>query len=66
MRRAPRCACLPARDPPLNFPRRPRAHVPQEEKRKKLQEEGTPEAQAELEKLDRMKKLHVGNICQDK
>ena len=40
--------------------------MPQEEKRKKLQEEATPEAQAELEKLDRMKKLHVGNICTDK
>ena len=40
--------------------------MPQEEKRKKLQEEGTPEAKAELEKLDRMKKLHVGNICTDK
>ena len=31
-----------------------------------MEKEGTEEAQAELAKLDRMKKLHVGNICQDK
>mmetsp|Transcript_27550 Transcript_27550/g.87637 ORF Transcript_27550/g.87637 Transcript_27550/m.87637 type:complete len:356 (+) Transcript_27550:74-1141(+) len=36
------------------------------EKKKKLLEEGTPEALAEVEKIERMAKLHVGNICTDK
>jgi hypothetical protein len=29
-------------------------------------QEGTPEALAEVEKIERMAKLHVGNICTDK
>ena len=31
-----------------------------------LSQEGTPEALAEIEKIERMAKLHVGNICHDK
>jgi hypothetical protein len=38
----------------------------EEERKKALAQEGTIEAKDELEKLERMKKLHVGNICQDK
>jgi len=35
-------------------------------KKKKLEDEGTTEAKAELDKMEKTKKLHVGNISQDK
>eukprot|EP00966_Prymnesium_polylepis_P092266 2136250-Prymnesium_polylepis.1 len=34
-------------------------------KKKKLEDEGTTEAKAELDKMEKTKKLHVGNISQD-
>jgi cell division cycle protein 37 len=36
------------------------------EKRKQLEGTGTIEAKEELQKMERQKKLHVGNICKDK
>lgn len=36
------------------------------ERREKLEKESSDEAKAELEKMDRTKKLHVGNMCTDK
>lgn len=38
----------------------------EEERKAALRKEGTPEALAEIEKIERMAKLHVGNICHDK
>ena len=50
----------------LQREKRQQREAEEAEKRKKLAEEGTPEAQAELDRLDRMKKLHIGNMSQDK
>ena len=36
------------------------------EKREKLKKEGTIEAKEEMQKMERQKKLHVGNISKDK
>ena len=36
------------------------------EKREKLAKEGTIQAKEELDRLERQKKLHVGNMCHDK
>lgn len=50
----------------LQREKRQQREAEEEEKRKKLQDEGSSEAQDELVKMDQMKKLHVGNISQDK
>merc|ERR1712083_1028263 len=38
----------------------------EEAKIKKLEQEGTAESNEEIEKIKRLQKLHVGNICHDK
>ena len=38
----------------------------EQEKRDKLAKEGTIQAKEEIDRMERQKKLHVGNICQDK
>jgi len=50
----------------LQREKRQQREAEEEEKRKKLEEEGSQEAKEELDKMERMKKLHVGNISQEK
>ena len=50
----------------LQREKRQQREAEEEEKRKKLEAEGSKDAKNELAKLDRMQKLHVGNISTDK
>jgi len=50
----------------LQREKRQQREAEEAEKKKKLMSEETDEAKAELEKMERTKKLHVGNICSDK
>ncbi|KAL3911824.1 MAG: hypothetical protein SGPRY_008549 [Prymnesium sp.] len=50
----------------LQREKRQQREAAEEEKRKKLLEEDTEAARAELEKMERAKKLHVGNISTDR
>ena len=50
----------------LQREKRQQREAEDEEKRKKLLAEGTDAAKAELDRMERTKKLNVGNICTDK
>jgi len=50
----------------LQREKRQQREAEEEEKRKKLEAEGSAEAKEELDKMEKTKKLHVGNISQDK
>ena len=50
----------------LQREKRQQREAEDEEKRKKLEEDASPAATAELDRMDRTKKLNVGNICVDK
>jgi len=50
----------------LQREKRQQREAEEEEKRKKLEAEGSQEAKAELDKMEKTKKLHVGNISTDK
>ena len=50
----------------LQREKRQQREAEDEEKRKKLQEENSEAAKAELERMERTKKLNIGNICTDK
>jgi len=50
----------------LQREKRQQREAEDEEKRKKLEEDNSEAAKAELDRMDRTKKLNVGNICTDK
>ena len=50
----------------LQREKREQREAEEAEKKKKLQGEGTSEAKDEIDKMERQKKLHVGNISKDK
>ena len=50
----------------LQREKRQQREAEDEEKRKKLEEDNTDAAKAELDRMERTKKLNVGNICTDK
>ena len=50
----------------LQREKRQQREAEEEKKKQELLAKGTPDALEEMEKLERMKKLHVGNICHDK
>jgi len=50
----------------LQREKRQQREAEEAERTQKLLQENTTEAKAEVEKIERMAKLHVGNICKDK